>query len=184
MLKMARRKVDRMRTRGTVVPSSRFLVGKMLDRLDFSQDMNVLQLGYGTGVFTAGILKRLSANSTVTVFEVDPRSRAFQIDDVRVTYVEASAEHVSQHFPGQTFDNIVSTLPFASLPRPVSLAIFAQIRAHLAPGGQLLQFQYSLVSRKDFRRIFDTEPQILFEPRNLPPAFIYDVHNGGPLTVR
>ncbi|WP_319022495.1 MULTISPECIES: class I SAM-dependent methyltransferase [unclassified Meridianimarinicoccus] len=178
MLTHVANRFDWFRRRGTIAPSSRFLVRRMLERLDFSQDMELLQLGFGTGVFTEGIVRRMTPRSTVTVFEIDERCRAFMVDDPRVTYVEASAERISDHFPGKRFDNIVSTLPFASLPRQVSLNVFSQIREHLGPNGKLLQFQYSLVSRNDLRDLFGTEPEIGFELRNLPPAFIYVVRNG------
>ncbi|MEV8466884.1 methyltransferase domain-containing protein [Fluviibacterium sp. DFM31] len=178
MLNDVANRFDWLRRRGTIAPSSRFLVRRMLGRLDFSRDMDLLQLGFGTGVFTEEIVRRMTPRSTVTVFEVDERCRAHVVDDLRVTYVEASAETISEHFPGKRFDNIVSTLPFASLPRQVSLNVFSQIRAHLATNGKLLQFQYSLVSRNDLRDLFGSEPEIDFELRNLPPAFIYDVRNG------
>jgi phospholipid N-methyltransferase/DNA-binding Xre family transcriptional regulator len=183
MLQHTSSKIEQLRTRGTVAPSSKHLVLKMLNKLDFSKDMDLLQLGFGTGVFTAEALQQLSPDSRVTVFEVDPRSRAYLIEDERITYVEASAERISYHFPDKKFDNIISTLPFASLPRQVSQNIFSQIRAHLARHGKLLQFQYSLYSLDDCRSIFDMEPDIDFELRNIPPAFIYEVRNE-EVTVR
>src|SRR6056297_1514225 len=102
------------RIRGAITSSSRFLVNRMLYKLDYSQDMDLLQLGYGKGVFAKGIINQMTARSTLTIFEVNKDLRKHHISDKRITYIEDSAEMVSEYFEERQFDHIISTLPFAS----------------------------------------------------------------------
>jgi phospholipid N-methyltransferase len=67
-------KINEWKTRGAVAPSSKFLVKKMLSKIDFREDLDLLQLGYGNGVFTKEIVRKISKESTLVVFEVDKQS--------------------------------------------------------------------------------------------------------------
>ena len=161
--------------RGTLMPSSRFLVKRMLSKINFDHDRDILQLGYGNGVFTKELLLRMNHTSTLTIFEIDPWCEQYRIDDTRIRYIEDTAEKVSSYCGDRKFDTIISTLPFASLPQRMCENIFHEIRHHLAMKWKFLQFQYSLYSRKTIYGLFHIEPKIDFEFRNLPPAFIYEV---------
>ncbi|MCA9364980.1 MAG: methyltransferase domain-containing protein [Candidatus Moranbacteria bacterium] len=178
MLNKFLRVFDRWRVRGAIAPSSRFLVDKMISKIDYSHDVEILQLGFGEGVFTRRIVQRLTPGSTLVVFEVDPTCRRHHIEDGRVLYVEDSAEHISARFGDKKFDHIISALPFASLPKSVSKRIQDEIKVHLKKGGTFLQFQYSLHSKKDIHGLFDSPVSIDFELFNIPPAFIYETKNG------
>lgn len=177
MFKYLKNKISNFRTRGAIAPSSKFLVKKMISKIDYSQDIEILQLGFGKGVFSGEIIKRLSPGSTLTIFEVDVRCSKYKIKDDRIIYIEDSAENISIYFKDKKFDYIISTLPFSSLPKNISNNIFAEIKKCLKHNGKLLQFQYSLFSKHDFTKLFDKEPTIDFELLNLPPAFIYEIKN-------
>ncbi len=63
--------IKKWRTKGAIAPSSRFLVNKMLSKIDYAQDLDILQLGFGNRVFTKEIIRRSTTNSSLTIFEVD-----------------------------------------------------------------------------------------------------------------
>lgn len=174
MIKNIHRIVSKIRTKGAIVPSSRFLVNKMISKIEYDKDLHILQLGFGKGVFAKGVLKKISADSTLTVFEVNPKCRKYRIYDPRLTYIEDSAEYIHKYAGSKKFDHVVSTLPFASLPKDICERIFEQIKLNLKDGGKFLQFQYSLYSKKDIHNLFDKKPDIDFEILNIPPAFIYE----------
>ena len=44
--------IEKWKTTGAIAPSSKFLVNKMLAKIDYAQDLDLLQLGFGKGVFT------------------------------------------------------------------------------------------------------------------------------------
>lgn len=170
-------KIIQWRHRGAITSSSKFLVNKMLAKIDYRQDLDLLQFGYGKGVFTKKIIQEMTPKSTLTIFELDKNCRKYKISDQRITYIENSAEKVSKYFQNKQFDHIISTLPFASLPKNVSENIFIEIKKHLKKNGKFLQFQYSLFSKKDIYKLFNRKPNLDFELLNLPPAFIYETQN-------
>jgi phosphatidylethanolamine/phosphatidyl-N-methylethanolamine N-methyltransferase len=55
--------VKNMKQVGSIVPSSSFLTKKIIKGIDFNKNLNVLELGAGTGVFTKEILNRMSDGS-------------------------------------------------------------------------------------------------------------------------
>ena len=57
---------------GAIAPSSKYLAQKMLAKIDFSTDLNIVELGPGTGVFTSKLLKRMSPNSKLLSLELNP----------------------------------------------------------------------------------------------------------------
>ena len=150
---------------------------KMVNKINFNADVHILQLGFGDGVFSRQILNQMSKNSKLTIFEIDKRCRKHKINDPRIHYIEDSAENISDYFHPDSFDHIISTLPFASLPRSMSESIFEQIQQHIRQDGKFLQYQYSLVSKNDIENLFDRKPSIDFVLLNLPPAFIYETRN-------
>ena len=56
---------------GALAPSSKFLVKKMCDKIDFSTAKNIVELGPGTGVFTEEILKRANPDCKIFVIELN-----------------------------------------------------------------------------------------------------------------
>lgn len=174
MLSTIKDAIKRWRILGAIAPSSKYLVNNMLDKIVYTKDIEVLQLGFGTGVFTKQLLENLTPNSKLIIFEVNKGCREYKISDDRIHYIEDSAEYVSRYFEGKQFDHIVSTLPFATIPDSIGHKIQEQIKIHLKPGGKYLQYQYSLYSRNDISKLFGTKPRIEFVLMNLPPAFIYE----------
>lgn len=170
-------KIKYFRTKWTIKPSSKFLVRKMISNIDFNKNIKILQLWFGNWVFTHELKKHLSKNSSVTIFEIDKKCNIYSknIENDNITYINDSAENLSKYWFTEKFDYILSTLPFASLPRNISNSIQDEIKLHLDEKWVFLQFQYSLHSRKDFTKLFWVNPIIKFELLNLPPAFIYKI---------
>lgn len=171
--------VKTWRIRGALAPSSSYLVRKMTSKIEYDKDIRILQLGFGTGVFSKEILRKMTLGSTLVIFEVNKSCRKYLMKDARITYIEDSAENISTYYSDIQFDCVLSTLPFASLPRGVSEKIFEEIKKCLREDGTFLQFQYSLYSKGDITRLFHQKPKVDFEFRNIPPAFIYEVKKGG-----
>lgn len=178
MIEKIKNKIERFRTLWTIAPSSKFLVKKMVWKIDFeNENLNILQLWFWTWVFTKEIVNQLWDSGKLTIFEIDEWYKNHIINDERIKYIEDSAEKISEYSEWRKYDIIVSTLPFASLPKKVSEKIFLEIKKNLKENGKFLQFQYTLVSKKDIKNLFWKDPEIDFELLNLPPAFIYETEN-------
>ena len=56
---------------GTVLPSSKFVVSKMIEPINFEKDISILEFGSGTGVITKEILKKMTPSSKLICFETN-----------------------------------------------------------------------------------------------------------------
>jgi len=165
-----------IRSIGSVVSSSRFLAAKMVKAIDPNAGV-VVEFGGGHGVVTEAILKRLGPNSRLIVFETNNRffEHLSLLKDARLRVIHDSAETLPQYLKelGITqVDCIVSGLPFTSLPSALGERILRVVLSALAPDGTFAQFQYSLFSLRDLRKLFQTVT-VGFTFLNIPPAFVY-----------
>lgn len=159
---------------GSVIPSSRRLIQRLLAGIDWSRVQIAVEYGPGTGVVTRALLARLGPEARLHAFEINPEFAAYlrrEIADPRLVVVEASAELVAQRLPGPA-DLVVSSLPFTVMPRDVSARILAATATALAPGAPLVGYQYSKAWLRALRRVFP-RVDVDFEPRNWPPAFVF-----------
>lgn len=163
---------------GSVIQSSPFLVSKMVKPVDFSKAKVIVEFGAGTGVITKKILKKMSPDSILLCFEVDKdlsKEIKNKIKDHRLKVVSDGAEKLERYLRRYDIfevDYIISGLPLVVLPEEVKNGVLDQINTYLKKGGQYVQFQYSLVSRKSFQEMF-AQMEIHFTLLNIPPAFVY-----------
>lgn len=169
---------------GAVTPSSRALAGEMVQGLDLSGPVNVVELGPGTGVITRAIAERLGPQAHALAIDVEPAfvasiARRFP----RVEAVCGSAADLPALLKAHNMfpaEHIISGLPFASLSTEVTTAILDAIAESLRPGGTFTTFQYlngyPTPLAKAFRRAMSERmgmaPSHRVVWRNLPPAFV------------
>jgi phosphatidylethanolamine/phosphatidyl-N-methylethanolamine N-methyltransferase len=172
------------RTVGALTASSRALAEAMVDGLDLERPGFVVELGPGTGVFTAAIAERLGKGTRFLAVDIDP---AF-VQEIRkrwpaIECVCASAERLDELVTARGMfpvDHIVSGLPFVSLPPAMTRQILASVATALKPGGTFTTFQYlhgyGLPQAASFRRAMSArmgaQPVTRLVVRNVPPAIV------------
>lgn len=168
-----------LKSSGTVAPSSRHLARKMLEDVDFSQDMILVELGLGNGVITEQIVSRMSPNSRLYGFEINPefyaQCQAKFADDPRVTILSASALELDEVLAGygvDSVDHVISSLPIALFRKEDTTQLFSRLHKLIREGGRYVQFQYSLADYGNIRQAFE-QVSLRFTVMNLPPAFLY-----------
>jgi len=167
-----------MKTRGTIAPTSKFTSKKMLSNIQFQNAEIILELGAGDGSITKHILEKMNKNTKLISFEIDPglcNILEENISDPRLTLINDSAEHLIRYLTEMghtTVDYIVSGIPFVMLPEELGDNILKVSKSVLSKDGYFIQFHYSLIPKKRYKRIFD-QLDIKLEMRNLPPAFVY-----------
>jgi len=57
---------------GSFIPNSDFLDIKMVDKINFDKKLNILELGAGEGIFTRHILEKMTPDSQLTSYEINP----------------------------------------------------------------------------------------------------------------
>jgi len=170
------------RSVGAIVPSSERVAADMVTSVQPAS--RVVELGPGTGVITKAVLARLGPSGALLAVEtnhvfVERLQRSWPKADVVCASAEALPDlTASRGWEG--VDHIVSGLPFATLPRPVTLHILDAIRDVLKVGGTFTTFQYAHAYRLPpavrFRR--ELSDRLGSPPRshlvlwNVPPAHI------------
>lgn len=163
---------------GSVIPSSKVLIDKMLKPVDWSAAKLFVEYGPGVGTFTQHILDRVSADATVLTIDTNPDFTAYlngKFTDARLEAVTGSAANVGKILAERGFDKadyILSGLPFSTLPPGVGPAIAAETAAALRPGGAFLVYQFSPKVRDFIAPHFERIDKG-FEWRNIPPATMF-----------
>ncbi len=162
------------RQTSSVVPSSPFLIKRMLKRVDFGRARLIVEFGPGTGPITREILARMRPEAMLIVFELNETFCGMlrKIRDSRLSVRHVSAQNISKALRGAKADYIISGLPLAVFDKEVTKQIISEVKKNLKPGGAFIQFQYSLASLRAVKANF-REVWISFVPMNIPPAFVY-----------
>ena len=163
---------------GSVIPSSRVLIDKMLDPVDWANTKLFVEYGPGVGTFTRPILDRLMPDAMLIAIDtnsdfVDYLQR--DIDDPRFVAVHGSAadvERIVAEHGHPHADYVVSGLPFSTLPPGVGAAIGEATARVIRPGGAFLVYQFSPKVR-DFIAPFFQRIDRGFEWINVPPATLF-----------
>ena len=163
---------------GSVAASSPFLGEKIAQKIDFSKARCIVEFGAGTGSITKKILKVMPPDCLLFCFEIEPelvKKMEKEIVDPRVKIISDSAEKIDLYLKKYNIskvDYIVSGLPLASLPKKTTRRVLQNAYAYLRAGGSYIQFQYSLITFRQIKYLFD-HVTISFVPFNFPPAFVY-----------
>ena len=163
---------------GALAPSSRFLVKKMCDKIDFSSAKNIVELGPGTGVFTEELLKRASKDCRIFVIELNKEFYHYlakKFNDPRIVLLRESADNIDRILKDhgvEEADAILSSLPLAVIPDQIRKRIIIKSYEVLKKGGVYVQYQYSLNAKNLLEKKFG-KLQMGFVAVNIPPAFVY-----------
>ncbi|MEA2715305.1 MAG: hypothetical protein QOG91_333 [Candidatus Parcubacteria bacterium] len=168
-----------IKTHGSLLPSSKFLAQRILERMPLKKDALIVELGAGTGSFTKRIVEWLPKSGRLLVFELNPVLAEYlqnSICDSRVMIVCDDAAFLPQYLRDLSLpkpDCIISGLPLGQFNRPTRQALLSAVSDSLVESGTFLQFQYVLASLSHIREMFEAKV-VGFEVRNFPPAFLYE----------
>ena len=170
--------VKNFKTSGTIIPSSRFLVKRILNNINFENSKLIVEFGSGNGIITKGILKKIEPSTTLVCFEINEvfYNELKKINHKQLIVLNASAENIQEEIEKLEFkqvDSFISSLPLTMLPKELSEVIIENSYEVLKEKGRFVQFQYSTQFLKQFKSIFNKKVKLDFEPLNIPPAFLY-----------
>lgn len=170
-----RKFIDEPKKIGSLTPSSRFLVKKMLKNLPWESFSHVAELGAGTGTFTEQIIERKPSHCKFLVIEQDSLMRHSLERKYPDLFFDSFAENLIatlQRLNSPSLDCVISGLPFANMPEALRRRILENVYLSLKPGGLFVMFQYSLQMKKMLNEYFSSV-NIEFFLLNFPPAFVY-----------
>ena len=163
---------------GSIIPSSRVLIDKMLKPVDWENTRVFVEYGPGVGTFTRPILEQLGPDATLVTIDTNADFTRYlkeSIDDPRLVAVNGSAADVQKILEdrglGQA-DYVLSGLPFSTLPPGVGESIAEATSKVIRPGGAFLVYQFSPKVRDFIAPHFDRIDRG-FEWINVPPAQLF-----------
>jgi len=163
---------------GSIIPSSRFTIAKMLAPVRWDECKLFVEYGPGVGTFCRPVLDRLPRDGTLIVIDTNPLFIDYlrtTITDSRFIAVHGSAADVEDIVLGHGHDHadyVLSGLPFSTLPDGVGPAIAAATHRVLRPGGAFLVYQFSARARDFMARHFKRIDQG-FELFNILPCQLF-----------
>jgi phospholipid N-methyltransferase len=168
---------------GSIIPSSRVLIDKMLSPVDWANTKLFVEYGPGVGTFTRPVLDKLAPDARLVTIDTNPDFTRYlreSIDDPRLITVNGSAAHVetilADHGLGYA-DYVLSGLPFSTLPAGVGEDIAEATSKVIRPGGAFLVYQFS-PKVKDFIQPHFAPIRRGFEWINVPPATLFWAYKG------
>jgi phospholipid N-methyltransferase len=168
---------------GSIIPSSRVLIEKMLAPVDWANTKLFVEYGPGVGTFTRPVLAQLSPDATLVTIDTNPDFTHYlkeSIDDPRLVAITGSAADVANILADRglgSADYVLSGLPFSTLPPGVGDDIAEATAQVIRPGGAFLIYQFSPKVR-DFIAPHFGPIKRGFEWINVPPATLFWAYKG------
>lgn len=179
-------------TIGALAPSSRRLAAAVCAPIPERGEPIVVELGPGTGAFTAQIQQRLAGRGHHLAVEVnEPLARllAERFPTVDVAHADAArlVELLRERRLRQA-DVVVSGLPWAAFPQELQRDLLDAVTTAMGQGGAFTTFSYvhavPLSSARRFRALlaerFEEVVQGRTVWRNAPPAFVFHARRPRP----
>jgi phospholipid N-methyltransferase len=178
ILLFARNFFKHPRMLGSLIPSSRFLIREVMNRIDWSRARVIVEFGPGVGTLTTEMLRRLPADGRLIVFETNPEFVRFlqtAVRDPRLHVVHGSADGIDAvlaelGLPGADF--VVSGIPFTTIPQPVRDSILRKTRDAVQPSGAFIVYQFTTAVLPYLESTFG-EVRRGYEPLNILPAQLF-----------
>lgn len=163
---------------GSIIPSSRFTIEKMLAPVKWPECKVFVEYGPGVGTFCQAVLDRLPRDGNLIVIDTNPLYIDYlkkHFRDSRFHAVLGSAVDVEEIVRAHGHDHadyVLSGLPFSTLPDGVGPAIAAATYRVIRPGGAFLVYQFSARAR-DFMAPHFERIERGFEPLNILPCQLF-----------
>jgi phospholipid N-methyltransferase len=163
---------------GSLIPSSRYLVDRLLGEIDWESASTIVEYGPGVGTITAQVLRRMRPDSNLIVIEMNEDFVNYlrtTFHDPRLHVVHGSAADVCailKRFGMDGADAVISGIPFTVMPQQVRSKILRDSRRCLREGGKFIVFQFTRAVLPHLRSEF-SDVRVGFEPLNILPARLF-----------
>ncbi len=140
-------------TVGAIAPSSAVLARAIVHPLQSrpNRPISVLEVGAGTGAFTARILQYLGAGDTLDIYELNPKFYRYLTRFLQRQHLQDRRVFCGLHNTDirgikqpKEYDFIISGLPFNSFDAQTVDEILEVLMSHLTATGVFVYFEYSL----------------------------------------
>ena len=161
-----------------LLPSSRFLVERVVRAAAPQRARVVVELGPGTGGTTRALLRALPDDARLLAIELNGRFVRHlhrTVRDPRLVVHRGHAAELPVLLRAHDLappDVVVSGIPFANLSDEHGRRVLTAVRSSLADGGRFVAYQMRDNVERLARPLFG-RPEVSAELRNVPPMRVY-----------
>lgn len=163
---------------GSLIPSSRHLIERLLRPVDWSRAKHIVEYGPGVGTITKKLLAQMAPDARLLAMELNPDFVDYlrrEVEDPRLEVVKMSAADLGQALQEREWggvDYAISGIPFSTMPSAIRDNVLRQTREYLQPSGEFLVYQFSDRVYPYLEQTFDAVERG-FVLRNFLPARCY-----------
>lgn len=178
LLLFAKNFLQHPRMLGSMIPSSRFLIQRILDRVDWAHARVIVEYGPGVGNVSRHVLRRMRPDARLVLIEMNEDFVSLlraELRDARVTIVHGSAAEVGRILRQVGLDGadyVISGIPYSTIPGEMRQRILHESWNALRQGGGMIVYQFTRKVVPLLREFFP-EMEEEFEALNLPPARVW-----------
>jgi phospholipid N-methyltransferase len=178
LLLFSRNFLKHPRMLGSVIPSSRYLVNRLLRQVDWHRAGTIVEYGPGVGTITTHLLRRLGPDGRVVAIDTNRdfvRHLRRTLPDRRLHVVEGSAAEADSVLAERGLaraDYVISGIPYTTMDPSVRDRILRTTHDVLHPDGMFLVYQFTRAVQPFLHEVF-AQVHAEFEPRNIMPARLY-----------
>jgi phospholipid N-methyltransferase len=147
----------------SIIPSSKALVERVADKVDFDRARVIAEYGPGEGVHSRELARRMHPNAQLLLFAHDARVHVLNQD-------AAALPQELQRRGIAHCDYILSGIPFSILNIAKKRALLQKTHDALAPGGSFIIYQVTNELRQHAKIFAHAKSEYFLQ--NIPPMFI------------
>lgn len=168
---------------GALLPSSPALARLVARNVEIGPDDAVIEVGAGTGSLTEGLVNAGIPRERLFVIEIDTDMCAYlrkKFPQVQVIHGDAGRlmDIVPSRWHGKV-STVVSGIPMITLPFEAQQRLIRSWFSVIKPGGQMLQYTYSLISPIPEPKLDLTVRRCGMAFLNVPPASVFSYRRKG-----
>ncbi len=170
---------------GSIVRSGPQMCKKMTHYIPKTKDIILLEFGAGDGAITEYIIKKMTKNSRLIIFEVNQEmvsilKEKFESESERIVIINDGAQNAGKYLEQLSIpevDMIISAIPFIALPEKILTDTLEVSKKILKPHGLFIQMHYTLQLKSVYEKYF-SNIELSFVPLNIPPGYVLKCENG------
>ena len=145
----------------------------------------MLEFGAGDGAITEYIIKKMTKNSRLIIFEVNQEmvsilNEKFKEESDRIIIINDGAQKADEYLSKLNIfevDMIISAIPFIALPEKILTDTLLVSKKILKRHGLFIQMHYTLQLKNIYEKYF-SDIELSFVPLNIPPGYVLKCENG------
>jgi phospholipid N-methyltransferase len=163
---------------GAVASSSKNVVLKIVNELDFEKAEVIVEYGPGKGTITTQLLNGMKENTTLFVFETNQQfiNGLMSINDKRLVIINEDAEDaqtiLKNRYKIEKVDYVISTIPFTFLDKRKRKRVITKTYDLLKENGKFITYQYTGLIYELLKQTFK-QTQRIVALINIPPAILF-----------